>query len=94
MLGNSIISCRNFGGFLPQRKSLNIRHISSIKDLVGVGRDSRTWVIFDNYKLLITVILPIGVRNLGVNIRIRFLMSPILLLTFILVISAMLLISN
>ena len=28
--------------FLPQRKSLNIRSISYIKDLGGVGRDSRT----------------------------------------------------
>ena len=54
----------------------------------------KTWVIFDNSKLLIIVILPIWVRNLGVHIRIKLLMSPILLLTFILVISAMLLTSN
>ena len=79
---------------MPQRKSLNIRSTSSIKDLVGVGRDSRTWVIFDNSRLLMIVILPIGIRNLGLHILTKSLMFPILLLIFKFVISAILLTSN
>ena len=81
----------SFGGSLPQRKSLNIWSISSIKDLVEVVRDHRTWVIFDNSRLLNIVILPIGVRNVRLHILIEFLVSPILLLIFKFVISAILL---
>ena len=58
------------------------------------GRDSRTCTKLDVKRLLIIVILPIGVKNLGVEILMILFFSSILFSMFISVISFILFVSN
>ena len=60
----------------------------------GDGRDSWIWINFDVSRLLIMVILPIVVNNLGVQILISLFISSILLSILISVISCNLSVLN
>ena len=84
------ISFRNFGGFTPHKNFWYILSTFLKVSIFGDGRDSRICTNLDVRRLFIIVILPIGVKNLGVQILIIRLISSILISILISVISVIL----
>ena len=61
---------------LTHRTCLTVHGIHLLKVVLGDARESRIYVIFENSKLFIVVILPISVKIICYQIFIKFLMSP------------------
>ena len=73
----SRVGILNFRGFSYHK---NLRKIFSIllKDSsLGLGRDSRMWIILEIIKVLIIVIFPIKVKFLNLQIEFNFFISKI-----------------